>query len=342
MFRQARLKLTAWYLLIIMLVSISFSMVIYKALMNEVDRFARMQKSRIERRFRVTPLLPSSDPELIEEIQQHLIFTLIVVNGGIFILSGALGYLLAGRTLKPIKEMLEEQNRFISDASHELRTPLTSIKSALEVNLRDSHLTLKDARTLMAESIDEVNKLQSLSNGLLQLAQYQKPNGHTSFAPLSLGEIVKKAIHKTELLAKEKKIWIKDDVQDETVEGEKEGLIDALVILLDNAIKYSKPKTTIEISSRTTDGFVDIAVSDHGIGINAKDIPHIFDRFYRADAARSQVSGGGYGLGLPIAKKIIDLHHGLLTVQSQPEQGSTFTMRLPRRQNARLKTTFFS
>jgi signal transduction histidine kinase len=95
---------------------------------------------------------------------------LIALNLGILIISGGLGYVLADRTLKPIKEMMEEQNRFIGNASHELRTPLTSLKSAFEVYLRDNQPSLPEAKKLVKESIDEVNKLQSLSESLLKLA----------------------------------------------------------------------------------------------------------------------------------------------------------------------------
>ena len=100
---------------------------------------------------------------------------LIIVNSGILILSGGMGYVLSGLTLKPIKDMMDEQNRFISDASHELKTPLTSLKIAFEVYLRGKNPTPQETKTLITESIDEVNKLQSLSESLLQLAQYEKP-----------------------------------------------------------------------------------------------------------------------------------------------------------------------
>lgn len=356
MFAGARLKLTAWYLLIIMLISMSFSVVIYKVLTNEVERFVRMQRSKIERRFREGEFFPQDlhfqgtlpqvsimDPELVEETKRRLILILIAVNGGIVIISGGLGYILAGRTLKPIKEMLDEQNRFITDASHELRTPLTSLKSAMEVNLRDKHLTLTNAKTLISENIEEVNKLQSLSDELLQLAQYQKPYASAKFEKLSLSDLVKKAVRKIEPLAKHKDIIVQDNTKDVEIEGNKYGLCDLLVILLDNAIKYSKNIKTVKISSQKTDGFVNISVADQGIGIDEKDIPHIFDRFFRADTARLKTASGGYGLGLSIAKKIVDIHHGSITVESKINKGSTFTIHLPISQSFHIKKpSFFS
>ncbi|TAL64214.1 MAG: hypothetical protein EPN88_11370, partial [Bacteroidetes bacterium] len=167
MFHSARLKLTAWYLLFIMFISLFFTVVIYRVLTGELERFARIQRFRMERHLYTDEYvpLPSNLPpiielELIEETKKRLMVVLAGINGGILILFGVLGYFLAGRTLRPIQEMVDEQNQFISDASHELRTPLTSLKSSMEVYLRDRHPTMREAKSLMNEGIDEVNKLQ--------------------------------------------------------------------------------------------------------------------------------------------------------------------------------------
>lgn len=357
MFKSARIKLTGWYLLIIMVISISFSIVIYRVLTSEVDRFAKAQRHRIELklqegeffppeyRFRHFPL-PSSpimDPELVEEVKQRIIMMLLGVNGIILIVSGGLGYLLAGRTLMPIKEMIDDQNRFITDASHELRTPLTSLKSAMEVHLRDKKLSLTDAKKLITDNIEDVNKLQSLSDALLQLARYQKPNGSILFEKVLISDIAKQAIKKVELLARKKKINIETQFGNYTLEGNKYDLIDLLVILLDNAIKYSPARTLVIIKMKKTDGSIELQVQDQGIGIDEKDIPHIFDRFYRADDSRSKIAASGYGLGLSIAKKIVDFHHGEIYAQSIPNKGSTFTVRLPSKYTRIVpKLSFFS
>lgn len=341
MFHSARLHLTGWYLLIIMLISISFSVVIYKVLSVEVQRFDRLQRGKLERTFTLTnpsfspaypatkAVLVSFDPELLSETQRRLTNSLIFINTLIFVLAGGLGYWLAGRTLWPIKEMIEEQNQFITDSSHELRTPLTSLKSGLEIGLRDTELTLADARQVMTESIEEVNKLVTLSDGLLQLAQYQKPQNRTTFTTVSLAEVSQKAVNQVKTLAKNKQQVIKNNIQNLKLEANPDGLQDLLVILIDNAIKYSPDKSTITLSSQKTDGSVKIRVSDEGIGIADHDQTHIFDRFYRADLARSKSVATGYGLGLSIAKKIVATHQGTLTVASQEKKGSTFTVTLP-------------
>ncbi len=340
MFHAARLKLTAWYLVIIMVVSISFSAVIYRALTIELERFGRIQRYRIEHRLRndiliplndslaPPPMLPIDDPELVEYIKRRLLVTLAIVNSSIFILSGLLGYMLAGRTLRPIAEMVDEQHRFISDASHELRTPLTALKAMLEVHLRDKQLTLQSAKSVIRDSIEEVNTLQSLSDSLLTLAQYQKSNSATHFEKLDLTALLEDAVKRVAPLAHEKDITIKQTAARVTVTGIRYSLTNLFITLLDNAIKYSPKSGTVHIRIKKTDTNAVVAIKDEGAGIAQKDLPNIFDRFYRADSARTKNARNGYGLGLAIAKKIVDLHRGTITVTSKPGHGSTFAVTL--------------
>lgn len=327
MFSTARIRLTGWYLLIIMFISIFFSVIIYRMVSVEIERFAFRQRARVEGPFFQREFsLP--DVELIDETKRRFILLLGLVNGGILIVSGGLAYYLAGKTLRPIQDMVDEQNRFISDSSHELRTPLASLKTALEVNLRDRQLTLKDAKKLISESIGEVNQLQSLTDGLLQLAQYQKSNGYVQMTNISLQHVVKTAIDKISPLASNKNIIIQNSVADCQIVGNQHGLIELLTILLDNAIKYSPQHSKIRLFSRQTSHHIYLSIKDHGIGINLADIPHIFDRFYRADTARTKTKTSGYGLGLSIAKQIADHHRSTINIDSRPGKGSTFTVKL--------------
>lgn len=314
MFHTARFKLTAWYLVIIMVVSVSFSAVIYRTLTSELERFSRMQRYRIERRLSddiliplddtlaPPPMLPVDDPELINYIKHRMLITLAVVNSSIFVLSGLLGYMLAGRTLKPIADMVDEQNRFISDASHELRTPLTALKAMLEVHLRDKNLSLPSAKAVLRDSIEEVDTLQSLSDSLLTLTQYQKQGAVAQFEKLDLTDLLREAIHRVTPLAKEKNITIKLSGTHGTAHGLRHSVTDLFVILLDNAIKYSKDGGTVGIRTQKSETGITVLVKDEGEGIAKKDLPYIFDRFYRADSSRAR---DGYGLGLAIAKKLL-------------------------------------
>ena len=331
-----------------MLISISFSVAIYKVLVSELDRVERTQRLRIERRlperFRINPPsdirdeLPRSwllvDPNLIEETKNRLKIILIMINLTILGASSVAGYFLAGRTLKPIAEMLDEQKRFIADASHELRTPLTSLKSEIEVNLRNKKLTLTESKKLMKSNLEEVNNLQVLTDGLIKLTQYQKGANGIPTTSVSLVSVVSEAVKRVTNLAKFKEIKIVNKAADYQIKGNQQALTELFVILLDNAIKYSPEKTKVILTSEKTDHQVLIRIADQGRGISEKDILHLFTRFYRADKSRAKSAVSGYGLGLAIAKQIIDKHNGSIKVESKPNQGSTFTVQIPAKHEA--------
>jgi len=322
-----------------MLVSISFSAVIYKVLSGEFQRFAHAQRFRIEnhlqnnfqpppdlRRFTVPPNI---EQELLTEADERLIVTLAFINFFILIFAGGIGYFLSGRTLKPIQEMVDEQNRFISDASHELKTPLSSLKTAFEVSLRDKNLNLPAAKKTITESIVDVDQLSILSENLLTLARHQNLKDSKKIEKVSLEKILIDAVAKILPVAKQKKIIVKTKIGNYKIEGAKEDFLKLFVIILDNAVKYSPKKTEINLASQKTDNHVLIMIKDQGIGIDKKDLPHIFDRFFRADSARSKNEAYGHGLGLSIAREIIKAHHGSISAESKLNEGTTFIIRLP-------------
>ena len=255
---------------------------------------------------------------------------LFVINSGILVTSAILAYWLAGKTLKPIQTMLSEQEQFISDASHELRTPITVLRTTLEVALRQERLPAAEARKLLKESLDEVIQLQALSGSLLQLqAGTASPDGIPE--QLNLAPIIDAVLKKLTPLAAAKKISLTaEQVAEATVIGNSKQLQEIVTILLDNAIKYSGEKSKIHVITQVSKKSVVIAVHDTGIGIAPADLPHIFDRLYRADVARSREHVAGFGLGLSIAQTIAEAHHGKITVKSTVGTGSTFTLTLPR------------
>lgn len=332
MFEKARLKLTAWYLVIIMVVSAAFSVAMYHISANELNRLERIQRLRQENRLRLNfpRRVPVIDPEVIAEAKNRLKAILILINLGVVGFSAGAGYFLAGRTLRPIKQMVEEQGRFITDASHELRTPITSLKSELEVNLRNKSID-KNTRKILESNLEDVNNLQLLSDNLIRLAQYQKGNG-VKIEEVSLEEISQAALKKISNLAKNKQITIKNQINNYNFEGDKQSLVELLVIFLDNAIKYSHKNRTVTMSSKSLDHSIMVEVKDEGIGIAQGDLPHLFDRFYRADKSRSKAGSKGYGLGLSIAKQIIDKHQGLVKVESKLGKGTAFSIQLPVKQ----------
>lgn len=341
-FSKARLRLTAWYLIIIMALSLSFSAIVYRALTIEIHRFEKAQRFFIERRLEEGnfPLPPNDrkfvlfnngeppNPELIEETKQRILMMLTIANAGVLVITGGIGYFLAGRTLKPIREMVNEQSMFITDASHELKTPLTSLRAEYEATMLDADkITKKDLKQLVKSSFEEIVNLQGLAEKLMELTQQQKRRGHIAPEKVSLLEVVEGALNKVIPLAKQKHVAVNNEIDDYILEGEKQSLTELFVILLDNAIKYSPIGSEVYLTSEKTDHHVQIEVADKGMGIDEKDLPHIFDRFWQADKSRSKIEG--FGLGLSIAKEIVESHRGTISVESKPREGTIFTLRFP-------------
>jgi two-component system sensor histidine kinase CiaH len=343
MFHSARLKLTAWYLLIIMAISISFSAFIYFGAAREYDRILRLEQYRVMHPVQHGMILqrppsendlfsisPQQDNELVEWAKLRVLEALFGINIIILFLSAVAGYFLASRTLRPIKNMLDEQNRFISDASHELNTPITALKTALEVNLRNKQLNSETAREVLKSNLEDVNSLQSLSEELMGLIMYQKQNDNFKLTKVALPRVIKTAVEQIQFLADKKRITIKVDAPKVFMMGDEKSLKELLVLLLDNAIKYTDNKSPINIIVGKEDSTIQVVVKDGGIGIKKEDIPHIFDRFYRVDRSRTKLTVGGYGLGLAIAKRIVTLHNGSIRAESEVGKGSTFIVTFPK------------
>jgi two-component system, OmpR family, sensor histidine kinase CiaH len=329
MFQSARLKLTAWYLLIIMLVTVTFSVAFYQESTVEIQRIiTRIHFIQAQS----TELSIPTPPEAIftldqmQAIKTRLKIALIIINGVILVIAGGAGYFLAGRTLKPIQHMVDEQNQFISDASHELRTPIATLRAEMEATLLEEHLGDKEARNLIDSNLEELSKLQELANSLLQLAPVPKKDSIYNDT-VSLNDVMQTAHKKVISLAKKKHITFTIAKLNGKVKGDKNSLVEVFVNLFDNAIKYSNEKTTVTVACITKKSSATILVTDEGMGIAPTDLRHIFDRFYRADKSRSQADG--HGLGLSIVKKIVLAHNGSIDVDSVYHKGTTFTLTFP-------------
>lgn len=332
MFKQARLKLTGWYLLIIMIISLSFSGLVYRLINLEINRFANSQRNRFERRLELPLNAPRAifiDDDLIFESRRRLLINLLVINGIILITSGSLSYFLAGITLSPIQKMTEDQNRFISDASHELRTPLTALKSLFEVSLRDPKLNLSESKKVINLGILQANKLKNLSDSLLELSHFNTHQFQSNFQSVSLKKVILESINQLQLKANDKKIKIINQTHSTKIKGDFNKLVEVFVIFIDNAVKYSPSNSQIKLISKIENKQVVIKIIDQGIGIEPQDLPHIFDRFFQADNARTKTNNDGYGLGLSIAQNIIKLHRGKIEVNSKLNIGTTFIISLP-------------
>ena len=323
LFKSATLQLTGWYLLIIMMICISFSTVIYQVSSNEFNR--QLPQTIISGKgFNVQDVLEDARIERATEARAALLQNLTFVNVAALAVGGVVSYLLARRTLEPIEEAAEAQGRFISDASHELRTPLAVMRSEIEVALRSHDLNKAKLQKLVESNLEEVNKLHGLSDRLLQLS-----NGHDmELQVVNLEQVVIDAASPYFASAKSRNIEIINEIEPLEIEANHESLKDVLSILIDNAIKYSPDKKKITIDSYRRNRSAYIEIRDQGHGIKAIDLPHIFDRFYRADQSRSKANVEGYGLGLSIAKQVIERMDGTIQATSVIGKGTTFTIRL--------------
>jgi signal transduction histidine kinase len=326
MFKSATLKLTVWYVLILISISLLFSVVIFTTATSEVGtRINYLQRS-------VRPAY-NSDPIRFNDMrdyqvrvaQSNLIGSLVITNICIWIAGGFGSYYLARRTLRPIEEAHEAQSRFTSDASHELRTPLASMKIELEVALRDHTLSKPEMRELLVSNLEEVNKLTKLSHTLLQLSRLDHKNIERE--KVELNAIANEVIDRFDKTRSRIQLSGPKPLY---AYANRLNVEELLTILVDNALKYSPAKSTIDVKMISTKQTAGFEVANSGEGIAEDILPHIFDRFYRADTSRTSGETKGYGLGLSLAKKIVELHGGELSVSSAPQATTTFHVSLPK------------
>lgn len=324
------------YALIVMIISVGFSLAIYQISSQEINRGLGNQASAI-RQLPDSPTIPLVQrldeirAQETESSNNRLRTNLIYFNLLILLLAASGSYLLARRTLNPIEEMMDAQQRFTADASHELKTPLTAMKTEIEVGLRNEKISKTEAKKLLQSNLEEIAKLETLSSALLKLTMYSE-EVKNEFSKVSLSEIIIEAFNRIESLADQKNINIAlqgiSESKDLIITGDKQSLIELFVILFDNAIKYSPNDSRVCLNIETTDHKIRISVKDSGIGIKALDLPHIFDRFYRADHSRNKDQVSGYGLGLSIAKRIVEIHKGKICAKSIASKGSEFIIEI--------------
>jgi len=238
-----------------------------------------------------------------------------------------------GRLAATFNEMLASieiayqiQQRFVADASHELRAPLTAIQGNIELLRRKPGMSDADREEALAELERESARLSRLVADLLMLARADAGIA-LKCCPLDLDALVLDAYSVARHLSHGQILQL-DPFEPAQVEGDEDRLKQLLLILLDNALKYTPSGGHVTLGLRRQGTDVDILVRDTGIGIAPEDVPHVFERFYRADPARSR-DPGGTGLGLPIAQWIAEQHEGVIRLESQPGQGTTALVRLP-------------
>jgi signal transduction histidine kinase len=330
MFKSATLKLTGWYLIIILLICLLFSFIVYQISSRELAM--RLQKQAAVTALQVpafrgvsTQIEAIFDQQL-QEGQRNLKLSLLYTNIGVLLVGGAGSYLLARRTLQPIEDAHAAQSRFTGDVSHELRTPLATMQTEIEVTLRDKSVTKPELIDLLKSNLEEVEKLRGVSDALLRLSQLHEHD--MEMENIDIKDVLQEACQRIQQEADSKRITLQLQLSSVSILGNGPVLAEMITILLDNAIKYSPQDSMVELRSYRHSGMAVVKVVDHGIGISRKDLPFIFDRFYRGDSSRSKNEVSGYGLGLSLAEEIASLHDGTITAASS-KAGTTFTVRLP-------------
>ncbi|HET7702673.1 MAG TPA: HAMP domain-containing sensor histidine kinase [Candidatus Limnocylindrales bacterium] len=260
------------------------------------------------------------------------ILRVLVVGGGIVVLVAlGVGAFYARRALVPIRESLVQQRaalrrqrEFAADASHELRTPLTVIRSSVE-HLRRSRDAAPRAQAL--DDIEaEVGHLTALVDDLLLIARSDSGAITLNRLPVDLGDLAADGTGGLVQAGAARGVQLRLDPEPAIVAGDPARLRQLLIILVDNAIRHSPRGGDVVVRVRSRRNEAIVEVDDDGPGIRPEDLPHVFDRFWRAPGA----VGGGTGLGLAIARTIVDLHEGRIVVANRPEGGARFTVRLPR------------
>ena len=222
------------------------------------------------------------------------------------------------------QQSLLAQRRFVADASHELRTPLTTIRGNLGLLQRRPPISPDDREAVLGDSVEETERLMRLVQSLLTLARADAGQAVRT-EPVAVQPTVEDVVRQTQRLAPDHRVTA-EAIPDLVVLAERDMLKQTLLILLDNAVKFTPPGGVITISAVAQGANAAITVRDTGVGIAPEALPHIFTRFYRTDTART---GDGAGLGLSIAQSLVEAYHGAITVSSQVGQGSAFTITLP-------------
>lgn len=308
--------------------------------------------------------------EFVRESMRNLVVVFLVLVPSLLLAASLMGFFLAGKSLKPIREIarttrhitvnnlderitvpvarddigqlaatingmldrlslsFQKTAQFTADASHELRTPLTIMQGELEITLRGER-SVEEYMDTLGSSLEEVERMSKIVNDLLLLSKSDMGQEVVCNDPVDLELLVEGLLSHFKILAEAQQIELSSSISEvATVLGDQLKLRQLLVNLLTNAIRYTPEGGKVNLTLKNVDSGVEIAIADTGIGIPENDIPQIFDRFYRADKARSRQYGGS-GLGLSIVKSIVNSHSGSIKVESIVGEGSVFTVTLP-------------
>lgn len=234
------------------------------------------------------------------------------------------------RTLARLRTLDESRQQFVSNVSHELKTPITSIRVLADSLIGQEEVPVELYREFMTDISAEIDRESQIIDDLLTLVRMDKAHTELNISQVNINEMMESILKRLRPLAMKRNVeLVLESFRPVMADADEVKLSLAVTNLVENAIKYNVDNGWVRVSLNADHQFFYIKVADSGIGIPEKDWDHIFERFYRVDKARSRATGGT-GLGLAITKSIISLHHGAIRVYSAEEEGTTFTVRIPR------------
>ena len=261
--------------------------------------------------------------------RRQLLMALAIVDSGTLAISVLLGWFLAGRTLTPIREAMDRQKQFITDAAHELSTPLSVMKAGLETIEAGGKQAVKDYRNLNKDLLQETNRLADLTSDLLFLSSSDSSTPAAVNGVVDISAVCASGAELLNSYAGQNSVHLTSTIQPGLQIAGDESQIKRLVLnLLKNAVDYNTKGGLAHLSLKTSDNEIILKITDTGIGMNEKDLPLVFDRFFKADSARER-SRSGNGLGLSIVKEIVALHNGQIKIESSLGEGTSVVAVFP-------------
>jgi len=316
-FARARLRLALLFVAIVVVLVVVSSVFMYLTVRADIRAAATRSYGGGE-----------TEQEFVTRSLGTLRWQLVAVDAAIVVFIGIGGLLYARSTLRPIRESVAAQKRFVADASHDLRTPLAIMKAEFEVALRRPDLD-EDARPVLLSGLEEVDRMSAMVEDLLTLSRIDARQERLAREPLDLVALARQTVAELGNLAATGGVLLRTDATGEAPAAGDEGHVRrALRNVVRNAVEHSPSGATVEIAVRRTPRGAEVVVADHGEGMSPDVVAHVFDRFYRGDAARSQERGGS-GLGLAIARWALRGMGGDLTVESRVGAGTRTTLTLP-------------
>jgi signal transduction histidine kinase len=261
-------------------------------------------------------------------ILTNLIYTFAVVGLIMLIVIYFLSRYFANRSIAPVREAFEKQKQFIADASHELKTPLAIINTNADVLLANQEDTIENQAKWLHYIKSETERMSGLTNDLLYLTQMDDSHNKPIYTNFNMSDAVESIILPMEAVIFEKNISLDYNIEPNlNVHGNREQIKQVILILLDNAVKYSGTNGAVSVTLRKLNHDVMLTVSNTGEGIAPEHLDRVFDRFYRTDSSRTR-KNGGHGLGLAIARSIMEQHKGEIYAKSIVGEGASFYVRL--------------